>query len=171
VQASQVGLATAQKLQDTLAPPKQSELDAATASLESAKKSLEAAQARYDQLLSPKPDAVLPLQASVDQAAAQVETAKKLLAAATITAPFDGQISQLNGDVGTQVASNTVVFILLNPKTLRIDANVDQAYVSDLRPNQTANITFDALQRRSYQATITAVGLTPTVSRAWSATS
>jgi RND family efflux transporter MFP subunit len=124
---------------------------------------LETAQARYDQLLKPKPDAVLPLQAAVDSAAAQMETAKKLLAAATIMAPFDGQISQLNGDVGTQIASNTVVFILLNPRTLRIDANVDQAYVSDLRAAQTANVTFDALQGRAYQATVTAVGLTPTV--------
>jgi RND family efflux transporter MFP subunit len=164
VQTASTALVTAQEKQrDLLAPPKQADIDAAEASLVAAKKSLEASQARYDELLRPRPDAVLPLQAAVDSAAASVETAKKLLAAATITAPFDGQISQRNGDVGTQVASNTVVFILLNPRTLRIDANVDQAYVSDLRPNQTANITFDALPGRSYQATVTAVGLTPTV--------
>ncbi|HLF78651.1 MAG TPA: efflux RND transporter periplasmic adaptor subunit, partial [Dehalococcoidia bacterium] len=164
LQTSQAGLQTAQqKYQDTVAPPKQADIDASQSSLEAAKKSLETAQARYEQLLKPKPDAVLPLQAAVDQASAQMETAKKLLGAATITAPFDGQISQVNGEVGTQIASNTVVFILLNPRTLRIDANVDQAYVSDLRSTQTANVTFDALQGRSYQATVTAVGLTPTV--------
>lgn len=164
VDTAGASLSTAQqKNLDTLAPPKQSDIDAAKDSLDASKKSLEAAQARYDQLLNPKPDTVLPLQASVDSAAAQVETAKKLLAAATITAPFDGQISQLNGDVGTQIASNTVVFILLNPRTLRLDANVDQSYVSDLKPGESGTVTFDALPGRSYDATITAVGLTPTV--------
>lgn len=164
LQTAQVSIQTAQaKYQDTVAPPTQQEIDAAQASLESAKKSLESAQAKYDQLLNPKADTVLPLQAAVDQAAASVETAKKLLAAATITAPFDGQISQLNGDVGTQVTSSTVVFILLNPKTLRLDANIDQAYISNVRSGQTATVTFDALTGNSYQATVTAVGLTPTV--------
>lgn len=165
IQNAQAGLdAAQQKYQETLAGPKPADILAAQSSLDAAQASAVAAQARYDELFqAPKPDVVLPLQAAVEQARALAETARKALAAATITAPFDGQISQLNGEVGTQIASNTVVFILLNPRFLRIDANVDQAYVSDLRVNQTANVTFDALPGRTYQAMISAVGLTPTV--------
>jgi HlyD family secretion protein len=165
IQNAQAGLDAAnQKYQETIQGPKPGDLSAAQASLDSAQASVITAQARYDELFQPaKPDVVLPLQASVEQARAQSETAKKALSAATITAPFDGQISQVNGDIGTQVASNTVVFILLNPRILRIDANVDQAYVSDLKAGQTANVTFDALPGRSYQANVTAIGLTPTV--------
>src|SRR5439155_25291739 len=70
---------------------------------------------------------------------------------------------QLTGSVGTQVNSNTVVFILLNPKLIRIDANVDQADISNLKVNQASTVTFDALPGRSYPATVAAIGLTPTI--------
>jgi hypothetical protein len=40
---------------------------------------------------------------------------------------------------------------------------VGQADVSNLKVGQTANVTFDALQGRSYAATVTAIGLTPTI--------
>ncbi|HXH22538.1 MAG TPA: efflux RND transporter periplasmic adaptor subunit [Dehalococcoidia bacterium] len=164
VQSAQLGLQVAQqKLIDTQAGAKPSELDAALRAIDTAQAALDAAQARYDDLFKPpKPETVLPLQASVDQAKTQLESARQNLAAATIVAPFDGVISSLSGEVGSQVSANTPVFILLNPRLIRIDANVDQADISNLKVGQTATATFDALQGRSYQATITAIGLTPT---------
>jgi RND family efflux transporter MFP subunit len=99
----------------------------------------------------------------VDQAQAQVSTAEKNFQNATIVAPFDGQISQVTGDVGTLVTASTSVFILLNQQRLRIDASVDQADVSGLRTGLVANVTFDALPGRTFQATIVAIGLTPQV--------
>ncbi len=161
---ARLGLQTAQqKLTDTLAGPTQADLDAAQRSLESANASLAAAQSRYDDIFkAPGPEVLLPLQAQVAQSVANVETAKKNLAAATIIAPFDGQISQITGDIGTQVSAATAVFILLNPNLIRIDANVDQADIGNLKVGQTATITFDALAGRSYNATVAAIGLTPT---------
>lgn len=165
IQNAQIGLESArQKQLDTQAGPKAPEIEAARRAGESAHASLTTAQAKLDELFQPaKPDVVLPLQASVDQARANVEDARSAVAAATIIAPFDGRISQVNGEVGSQVTSNTAVFILLNPNLLRIDANVDQADIGNLRPGQTAAVTFDALAGRSYTATITAIGLTPTI--------
>jgi RND family efflux transporter MFP subunit len=104
------------------------------------------------------------LQATVDQASAQVSTAEKNLQNATIVAPFDGSISQVTGDVGSLVTANTTVFILLNQNLLRIDASVDQADLSNLRQGQVGTVTFDALPGRTFQATIAAIGLTPTIS-------
>jgi len=153
-----------QKLSDTLAGAKASEIEAARNSLDSAKASLISAQAKYDALFEPpKPDVYLPLVASVEQAGTAVETARKNLADATIVAPFAGRISQRSGEVGSQVGAAVAVFILLNPRLVRIDANVDQADVSNLRVGHTATVTFDALTGRTYAATVTAIGLTPTI--------
>jgi HlyD family secretion protein len=163
VATAQSNIQAAQTKLDALLRPQQSDIDAAQASLNSAQASLTAAQARQDALFKPTPDQVLPLQAQVDQAQAQVATAEKNFQNATIVAPFDGQVSQVTGDVGTLVTANTAVFILLNQARLRIDANVDQADVSGLRAGQVATVTFDALPGRTFQASIVAIGLTPQV--------
>jgi HlyD family secretion protein len=163
VLTAQTNIQAAQAKYDALMHPLQSDIDAAQASLNSAQASLTSAQARQDALFKPTPDQVLPLQATVDQAQAQVSTAQKNFENATIVAPFDGQISQVTGDVGTLVTASTSVFILLNQTRLRIDASVDQADVSGLRTGLVANITFDALPGRTFQATIVAIGLTPQI--------
>jgi multidrug resistance efflux pump len=163
VNTAQLSIQTANQKSLALINPLASDVNAAQDSLDSAKASLVSAKARRDQLSKPTPDQILPLQATVDQAQAQVSTAEKNLDAATISAPFDGVVSQLNGDVGTLVTASTVVFILLNPNGVRIDANVDQVDINNLKLRQTANVTFDALQGRAYQAIIAAIGLTPTI--------
>ncbi len=165
IQNAQLGLDNArQKYAETAAGPTAADRLATRNALDSANAQLASAQAKYDALFqAPTPDVILPLQASVEQARASLETAKKNLADATIVAPFDGQISQLNGEVGSQVGASTAVFILLNPRLVRIDANVDQSDVSSLKVGQTGTVTFDALAGRTYPLTVTAIGLTPTV--------
>jgi HlyD family secretion protein len=167
LQNAQLGLQTAnQALIDTELGAKPSDIDAAQRSIDSAQASVDAAQAKYNALFDPpKPETILPLQASVDQAQASLATARANLANATISAPFDGTISSLTGEVGSQVSANTAVFILLNPKLIRVDANVDQSDVSSLEVGQNATITFDALPGRTYQAVVSAKGLTPTTTQ------
>jgi len=167
VQNAQLGLQIAQQtLSDTQQGAKQSDLDAAQRAIDTAQASFDAARAKYDALFQPpKPETILPLQAAVDQARAQLESAKRNLAGATIVAPFDGQISSISGEVGSQVSANTAVFILLNPKLVRVDANVDQADISSLKVGQPATITFDALTGRTYQGSVSAIGLTPTTTQ------
>jgi multidrug efflux pump subunit AcrA (membrane-fusion protein) len=167
IQNANLGLQVAQQtLTDTQAGAKQSDLDAAQRSIDAAQSSVDSAQAKYDALFDPpKPETILPLQASVDSAKAALSTAQVNLVAATITAPFDGQISSLSGEVGSQVSASTAVFILLNPKLIRVDANVDQSDISNLKVGQNATITFDALTGRAYQGTVSAIGLTPTTTQ------
>ena len=174
IENANIGVAAAQqKLAEAQAGAKPADVEAARRGIESAQASVTAseaslasAQSRYNDLFkAPTADVTLPLLNAIDQARANVETAKKNLAGATIVAPFDGQISQLTGEVGSQVSATTTVFILLNPQLIRIDANVDQADISNIKAGQTANLTFDALPGRSYQAQVAAVGLTPTITQ------
>jgi len=174
IQSAQLGLQAAQqKQQETLAGATPLEIQAAENSLSAAQASLTAAQQRYDELLHPAPDAVLPLQASVAQAAEAVDAAQEGLDKATIVAPFDGVIAAVNGTVGGQATGGTTVAAqasaavvsLLNPRQIRVDANVDQADVSKLQAGQPASITFDALAGFVYQASVSSVGLLPTTSQ------
>ena len=171
LQSAQLGLQTAlQKQTDTLAGATPAQLAQAQAAIDTANASLLSAQERYTELVNPTPETVLPLQSSVDQAASSLETARQNADKATITAPFDGVISAVNGTVGNQASASTGtganagVITLLNPRLIRVDASADQTVVSKLKAGQTARITFDALSGFTYTATVSSVGLTPTTS-------
>lgn len=163
LQSAQLTLETARAKQITTAGGATNlEISNARNSVSAAESALLTAQKKYDDLISPGRDILLPLQASVDQAAENVATAQDNLKAATIIAPFDGTVSAVSGTVGGQATATTAVVTLINPKLIRIDANVDQSDVASLRPGQSATATFDALPGTTYRATVSTVGVTPT---------
>jgi HlyD family secretion protein len=169
IESAQLGLQTAtQKQQDALAGATPLEVSQAQGAIATAQAGLETAQARYDQLLHPANADVLPLQASVDSAADSVATAQKNLSDAVITAPFDGTISALSASVGDSASSSgaaSSIMTLVNPKLIRITASVDQTDLPNLKTGQAASVAFDALSGNTYEATVSSVGLTPTVTQ------
>jgi RND family efflux transporter MFP subunit len=174
IQNAQIGLQTAlDDEQKTLQGPTALEIQNAETSVKAAESSLLTAQERYDELIHPAADVVLPLQSSVDQAADNVEAAQQKLDDAVIIAPFDGVITAVNGSVGAQAAGGgnttnanaTGVITLLNPNLIRIDASIDQTDISKVKAGQAATATFDALSGYTYQATVDNVGLTPSTSQ------
>jgi len=169
IQSAELGLQEANSsLGETLAGPTSQEIDAARSSLESAQAGLRSAEERYNELFEPATaEEILPLQANVEQANANLESARKALEEATLVAPFDGVIGQVNIETGGQVSagSTTAAFVLLNPNLLSIEANVDQADISDLAVGQPASVTFDALPDNTYEAKVSAIGLSPTVTQ------
>ena len=165
IESAELGLAVAQqKYDDTVAGAGTGEIRSAEVGLQTARASLSAAQVRYADLLTPAaPDVVLPLEGSVTQAQIAFENAINDLEAATIVAPFDGVVSEIELTVGAEVNSATVVLVVMNPDALQIDANVDQSDIVELAVGQPATVTFDALPDSIYSAAISAVGLTPEV--------
>lgn len=79
------------------------------------------------------------------EAQAALEDAQKQLEEATITAPFDGIIAEVNAEVGDLVSPNKPVIILVDPSELEINAIVDELDVFKVKPGQKARIIFDAL--------------------------
>jgi multidrug resistance efflux pump len=162
---AQIGIQTAQqKLTDASKPATALELSTAQNTISGAQASVLTAQEKLNDLMKPGQDVILPLQSSVDQAANNVATAQDNLKLATVTAPFDGTVSVVNGTVGGQASATTSVITLVNPSLIRIDANVDQTDVASLKVGQTATATFDALTGSTYRAVVATVGLTPTTS-------
>ncbi len=135
--------------------------DKAVASLASAKAALKLAQytlARYlevqnsggvsNQLLNKA-------QADVAAKMADVKTAEAALNLKKIIAPFDGTLGEIKVNVGDYIKQGSPVVQLVSNNRLKVQYQVPQRYISELKIGQSANVTFDGLQGKVFQAKVT----------------
>jgi HlyD family secretion protein len=128
------------------------ELDASRAKLEIAKAKLAQDQATLDLLTQNKgldPDSVATAQNKVDNAQVALDSAKANLAGATIKAPFDGTITDVAGQVGDKVESGSFITIVDDTHPL-IQFVIDETDLSKLALDETAEVTFDAIENRTF---------------------
>ncbi|MHB0871450.1 MAG: efflux RND transporter periplasmic adaptor subunit [Chloroflexota bacterium] len=184
VDQAQANLKTAQaKLDQMKQGPQATDLASAQNSVEQAKATLASAQAKLDQLRQgptdadlkaaksslasartdlasktgpPKSSALLKAQEAVKQAQVSLDQARNDLKNATLVAPFDGIVSAVSGNVGEMVGSATVV-TLVDPKSVRIDATVDESDVARIVAGQPVSVSFDALPDQRMQGKVVAV--------------
>jgi multidrug efflux pump subunit AcrA (membrane-fusion protein) len=97
------------------------------------------------------------LQNSVKLAEIQVETAKRNLGNATIVSPIDGVVASVGGNPGDSVSSGTVMFNIIDLKTLRVDASVDETDMVKLAVGQPVIVTFDAISGLRLPARVTTI--------------
>lgn len=99
---------------------------------------------------------------SEDIAAAEARVAAAQASAnmARIAAPFAGTITRVDVMPGDQVAPGTVAFGLADLSQLLVDVEVSEIDIDRVRPGQTVTLTLDAVLARTYQGTVTGVGLT-----------
>ena len=125
--------------------------------LQSAKSGVAGAQADLSTKTSPPKDTDVGLaQEQVNQAQLSLDQAQLDLAHATLTAPFDGVVAALGPNVGEQVGSTAVV-TLVDPKSVRIDATVDESDVAKLAVGQPATVTFDAIPNYQVQGKVISI--------------
>ncbi|HEX2924599.1 MAG TPA: HlyD family efflux transporter periplasmic adaptor subunit, partial [Chloroflexota bacterium] len=72
-----------------------------------------------------------------------------------IIAPFDGAVSAVAANVGEQVSAAAITMV--DPKSARIDATVDETDVAKLVVGQPATVTFDAIPDKRLQGKVIAV--------------
>ena len=110
-----------------------------TADLNLAKAKLDDAQRAYDKLKDgTNTDAITSAQAKVDAAQATVDSL-------SIIAPFEGDVVVIYPRVGDLVNNNTEAAILVNRSSLYLDVSVDETTISNVKLNDPATITFDAI--------------------------
>lgn len=95
-------------------------------------------------------------QAAVDQAKAQLELDEYNLANAVLVAPFDGVVHTVGYNVG-EVASGSANVVVVDPRELRLDVNVDETDIARLEVGQKTNITFDPIAGRTFQGKVISV--------------
>jgi HlyD family secretion protein len=146
-------------LNDLLAGPKQTDLQQAQASVDSAVATLKDLQA------GAKPSDLETALATLKQAQAQRDLAAVNLAQATVTAPFDGIVTQVNvvpGQVtggGTTTGTTTTTtssaqFEVVDDSQLHIDVNVSESDAATVKVGQQAIITLDSVPGQAQQGMV-----------------
>jgi HlyD family secretion protein len=112
--------------------------------------------------------------AGLSQAQQAVTTAQTAVSEATLTAPTDGQVAQINLAVGSTTSSpssaasasstaSTTQFILLTPGSFQVTSTVSDSEISQVAVGQHAVVTA-AGSTNGLPATVTSVGVIATVS-------
>ena len=136
------------------------------AALKSAAAQLAQAQENYDKLLAgPSDDDLLSAQSKVDQASISLENAQRSLENATLTAPFDGTVTDINIIVGQTVSQNTVAVALDDLDHLEIEASMAEVDIVRVSEGQYVEVVVDALPNDVLIGKVSQVALVGTVTQ------
>ena len=134
----------------------QADLDAAKVAVDSAESALQSSLA-----------ALSSSQASVVQSQASLSQAQVNLDHCTIEAPIDGIVIQRSVDVGQTVAASmqapTLFIIAADLAKMQVNANIDEADVGRIRPNQNVTFRVDAYPGEEFQGAVAQIRLQPVV--------
>jgi HlyD family secretion protein len=83
--------------------------------------------------------------AQLQQAQLNLEQAKLRLKNATLVAPFDGTVAQLNVSIGQSTGALQPAVVVADLTSFHIDVGVDESSVGQLKVGQPVRITIDAL--------------------------
>lgn len=167
LRSAEANLANAKKsLDDLVKGATTDELASAQATVESASQTLmQAKQNLTDLKAGATQTDLLAAQASVDSAQASLEQAKRALDDAKIIAPFDGVVADLKTFVGQTASAGTTAITLVNPNDLQILVSLSEVDISDVKPGQDVQLSFDALNGQTFPGKVAAVSPLGTTSQ------
>ncbi|MCX5713918.1 MAG: efflux RND transporter periplasmic adaptor subunit, partial [Candidatus Omnitrophica bacterium] len=126
---------------------KQSQIAAAQLSVEQAKQNIEL----YKRTL--------------DQAQMSIKVARKQLDNATMVAPIDGIVISLDVKEGDTVLSPTMssraIMYIIDPKSIEINAQIDEIDIASIKLGQRVVINMDSLPDSKFEGKVTAIDLVP----------
>ncbi len=145
--AAEKALASAQaQLDELLAGADADEIRAAQANVWAAVAQRDAVQAQLDLLLAGATDEqIADAEAQVAQARVAVELAELSLEHATLYAPFEAQVAEVNVEAGEVASGALPAVVLLDTSSFHITVSVDEIDVGRLMEGQIAEVSLDAL--------------------------
>jgi len=102
-------------------------------------------------------------QNAIELAQKSLSVAQKQLDSATITAPFDGVITDIPVKERDFILSPaTTIIQMFDPSVMRLMIEVDEIDVPSVKPGQKATIEFDALPDHLLEGKVSSISLLPT---------
>jgi membrane fusion protein (multidrug efflux system) len=96
---------------------------------------------------------------SVRAAQAKVDQAELDLRHATVAAPSDGVVTQVdNLRVGNYLRAGTPAFMLMTTQDVWVEANMKETDLTFVQPGQTATVEIDTYPGRDFTATVDSIG-------------
>jgi multidrug efflux pump subunit AcrA (membrane-fusion protein) len=135
------------------------QVQAAQANVAAAQAQIDIAQAQLDRLKAGATSAqIAAAEASVAQAEAGLQVAQAALNEATLIAPFDGTIAQIDTETGQVVGPGAPIVSMANLRKWEIDTDdLSEVDVINVQPDQAVTITFDALPGVKLEGKVLAV--------------
>ena len=97
-------------------------------------------------------------EAQVNSQTANVERLEALASYKTVTAPFDGIVTERNTDVGALInggtGSGAAMFVISDAKKLRLYLNVPQSYLPAIKVGAKASVSVPEYANRSFPAVV-----------------
>jgi HlyD family secretion protein len=129
--------------------------DKARVALDVAKAQAEQAEEQYRLVVAgPRKERIQAGRAQVAQAEAALQAADATLANMVIRAPFDGVVTVRNREPGEIVGAGSAVVTLMNPDDRWVRIYVSEDRIGAVRIGQSANITSDTFQDRTYAGSV-----------------
>lgn len=132
--------------------PSQETIEQAEKDLALAESKLNDARREYERLLKGEESS------DVTAAKARVEAAQATLNLASLTAPFNGTVTQANPTVGDQVTTGTAGFRIDDLSSLLVDVQVSEVDINRVLVGQSATLFFDAILNKEYHGEVVQVG-------------
>lgn len=128
------------------------EIDQADASLALAQAKFDDAKREWERLKDgPDPD-------DIRAAEARIEAIEATLAMSSLTAPFDGMVTDVKVKIGDQVAPGLESFRIDDLSRLLVDVQVPEADINRISVGQPVTMTFDAILDKEYNGKVIEVG-------------
>ncbi len=146
------------RLEDVLAGPSSEERRAAQANVASAMAQRDATQAQLDELLAgATEEEVAEAEAQVQQARVALELAQHALQSATLRAPFDGLVTEINMTPGEVPPTQEQPVVLLDNSAFHTTVSVDELDVSQLEKGQEVEISVEALPEADVRGVVESI--------------
>jgi HlyD family secretion protein len=98
-------------------------------------------------------------QQQVASAQAVLDNAEAALGNATLVAPFDGIVSQVNVDAGQTVSAGTVAIVIIDPSNVEMSATVDEIDVPQVQVGQKVVVSLDALPNDEFSGVVSTISI------------
>jgi HlyD family secretion protein len=152
------------RLQDTLAGPSGAELRATEANAAAALAQRDAAQAQLDKLLAgATEEEIAEAEAQVEQARAGLKLAEHALERATLRAPFEGFVTEINVTAGEVPPTRQQPFVLVDNTSFHMTVTVDELDISGIDEGQSVETTIEALPSVTVPGTVHSIAPVSTV--------
>jgi RND family efflux transporter MFP subunit len=103
-------------------------------------------------------------QLALDKTKISLTNAQQNIDMATLEAPYDGMIAEVNSIVGDKIAANTQIMRIIDPTKLQVTALVNETDIFNISLGLTATVQVTALSSTTMPATVTAIS--PEIGRA-----
>jgi RND family efflux transporter MFP subunit len=100
--------------------------------------------------------------AAVTASRKRLEIAQLQLGYTRLMAPIDGAIAETFVNVNENVGQGAPIADLSSGSRIEVDVAVPEVLIAQVQPNSACVVTFDALPERSFDATVTEVGVVST---------